>query len=101
MNDPIADAVRAIVDGHIVLARSLAERGHFPAIDVPSSISRVMNDVVDAEGVSLSLRVRELLATYREAEDLVAIGAYKQGSVPRLMRHSSACRIWKSFCANP
>jgi flagellum-specific ATP synthase len=84
MNDPIADAVRAIVDGHIVLARSLAERGHFPAIDVPSSISRVMNDVVDSEGITLSLKVRELLATYREAEDLVAIGAYRHGSVPRL-----------------
>ncbi len=82
--DPIADATRAILDGHIVLSRSLAERGHFPAIDVPASISRVMPEVVDADAVEMSHRVRELLATYREAEDLVSIGAYKEGSVPRL-----------------
>jgi flagellum-specific ATP synthase len=82
--DPIADAVRAILDGHIILSRSLAERGHFPAVDIPRSVSRVMNDVVSPERIVLAQRARELIATHREVEDLLAIGAYKQGSVPRL-----------------
>lgn len=82
--DPIADAVRAILDGHIVLSRNLAERGHFPAVDLPRSVSRVMNDVVPQERIQVAQRARELIATHREVEDLLAIGAYKQGSVPRL-----------------
>jgi flagellum-specific ATP synthase len=84
LSDPIADAVRAILDGHIILSRGLAERGHFPAVDVPRSVSRVMNDVVSPERVTLAQRARELLAAHREAEDLLAIGAYKRGSLPRL-----------------
>ncbi|HEX4353138.1 MAG TPA: FliI/YscN family ATPase [Polyangiales bacterium] len=84
LSDPIADAVRAILDGHIVLSRNLAERGHFPAVDVPRSVSRVMTDVVTQDRVTLAQRARELLATHREVEDLLAIGAYKRGSVPRL-----------------
>ncbi len=84
LSDPIADSVRAILDGHVVLSRDLAERGHYPAIDVPKSVSRVMPQVVDAERMSLALRCRELLATYREAEDLVAVGAYRPGTLPRL-----------------
>lgn len=84
LSDPIADAVRAILDGHVVLSRDLAERGHFPAIDIPKSISRVMTDVTAEEQIELAHRARELLATYREAEDLVAIGAYKEGTLPRL-----------------
>jgi flagellum-specific ATP synthase len=82
--DPIADSVRATLDGHVVLSRSLAERGHFPAVDVPTSVSRVMTEVVDDEHLGLARRARELLASYREVEDLVAIGAYREGSVPRL-----------------
>lgn len=84
MNDPIADAVRAIVDGHIVLSRDMAEKGHFPAIDIPRSISRVMPQVAPTGFVKHGQRARELLATYREAEDLITIGAYKQGTLPRL-----------------
>ena len=84
LSDPIADAARAILDGHIVLGRALAERGHFPAVDVPRSISRVMNDVVSPARMGQAQNARELLSTYREAEDLVAIGAYKRGTVPRL-----------------
>jgi flagellum-specific ATP synthase len=83
LSDPIADAVRAILDGHIVLARNLAERGHFPAVDVPRSISRVMSDVVEPGRIAQAQRARELLATYREVEDLLAIGAYRRGSIPR------------------
>ncbi|MEY4578619.1 MAG: hypothetical protein RL701_3322, partial [Pseudomonadota bacterium] len=84
LSDPIADAVRAILDGHVVLSRNLAERGHFPAVDIPRSVSRVMNDVVTPERVTTAQRARELIATHREVEDLLAIGAYKRGSVPRL-----------------
>jgi flagellum-specific ATP synthase len=84
LSDPIADSVRAILDGHIVLARNLAERGHFPAIDVPRSISRVMSHLVGKPQMGLAQRARELIATYREVEDLLAIGAYRSGTVQRL-----------------
>lgn len=84
LSDPIADAARAILDGHIVLRRALAERGHFPAIDVPSSISRVMPAVTTRARRDQAQRVRSLLAAHREAEDLVAIGAYRAGASPRL-----------------
>lgn len=80
MNDPIGDAVRSIVDGHIVLSRKLAHRGHFPAVDILSSTSRVMRQVAGEEHVRLATQVRELMATYHEAEDLINIGAYKTGS---------------------
>jgi flagellum-specific ATP synthase len=84
LSDPIADTVRAILDGHVVLSRGLAERGHFPAVDLPRSVSRVMTDVVSPERIVMAQRARELLAAHREVEDLLAIGAYKRGSVPRL-----------------
>jgi flagellum-specific ATP synthase len=84
LSDPIADAVRAILDGHIVLSRNLAERGHFPAVDLPRSVSRVMTEVASEERIALAQRARELIATHREVEDLLAIGAYKKGSVERL-----------------
>lgn len=84
MNDPIGDTVRSIVDGHIVLARRLAERGHFPAIDVLQSTSRVMRNVVSPEHFNHALHVREMMAVYNEAEDLINIGAYKSGSNPRI-----------------
>lgn len=80
MNEPIADAVRSILDGHIVLSRSLAHKNHYPAIDVLASISRIMNNIVDKKHQELSRRARELLATYHEAEDLVNIGAYSEGA---------------------
>ena len=84
LSDPIADASRAILDGHFVLSRQLGERGHYPAIDIPRSISRVMSSIVPKEHMRQSLRLRELLATHREAEDLLAVGAYKPGTLPRL-----------------
>ena len=83
-SEPIADAVRAILDGHIFLSREIAERGRFPAVDVPRSLSRVMGHLVSREHADLSLRARELIAAHREVEDLVSIGAYKQGTVKRL-----------------
>ena len=84
LSDPIADAARAILDGHVVLSRKLAERGHFPAIDVSASVSRVMPHLVDKTQFGLSMRARELITSYREAEDLLAVGAYKRGTIQRL-----------------
>ncbi|MCG8557248.1 MAG: FliI/YscN family ATPase [Proteobacteria bacterium] len=84
MSEPVADAARAIMDGHIVLSRQLAERGHHPAIDVAASVSRVMPQVATPKHQQYAARVRELLAAYREAEDLVAVGAYQSGALPRL-----------------
>ena len=84
MNEPIADAVRSTVDGHIVLSRSLAQKGHYPAIDVLSSLSRVMVDIVDHEHLDSAKKLIKVLATYREAEDLINIGAYVDGSDSRI-----------------
>ncbi|MFP4481827.1 MAG: flagellar protein export ATPase FliI [Thermovirgaceae bacterium] len=84
MNEPISDAVRGILDGHITLSRDLATRNHYPAIDVLNSISRIMSDMVSAEQLAAASRLRELLALYREAEELLNLGAYKHGSNPRL-----------------
>lgn len=86
MDDPIADAVRSIVDGHIVLDRGLAQKGHFPAIDVLQSTSRVMRAVVSGEHMQLARSVRENIAVYREAEDLINIGAYRAGANPEIDR---------------
>lgn len=80
MNEPIADTVRSIVDGHIVLSRDLAHKGHYPAIDVLSSISRVMHDIVEGDHLNMARKLVKVLATYREAEDLINIGAYIDGT---------------------
>jgi flagellum-specific ATP synthase len=81
-NEPIADAIRSILDGHIVLSRDLAMRGQYPAIDVSRSISRVMDDIVSPTQLELARRFKAVLATYRKAEDLINIGAYVEGSNP-------------------
>ena len=80
MNDPIGDAVRSIVDGHILLSRKMAAKNHFPAIDITHSASRVMSDIVPEEHWALASRVRNIISTYQEAEDLINIGAYVKGS---------------------
>ena len=84
MNEPVADAVRSILDGHIVLSRQLASANHYPAIDVLQSVSRVMPDVTDQNHYTAASSIRDILATYREAEDLINIGAYVPGSNPRV-----------------
>jgi ATP synthase in type III secretion protein N len=86
MEEPIADEARSILDGHIVLARALAERNHWPAIDVLGSLSRVMGFVVDKEHAQAAARARELLAAYEQKRDLILLGAYKAGSDVRLDR---------------
>ncbi len=80
MNEPIADAARGILDGHIVLSRKLATLGHYPAIDVLESISRVRNDVISKEQKQTSGKIQELLATYKINEDLISVGAYRKGT---------------------
>ena len=93
MNEPITDAVRGILDGHIVLSRALANKGHFPAIDILQSISRVMPDIASKDKLSLAIEARKVLADYKSAEDLISIGAYKQGqnaSVDYAVRHIEA-----------
>lgn len=84
MNEPIADTVRGILDGHFVLSRDLAARGHYPAIDCLPSVSRVMPDIVPRAQVDAASKLRELLAVYRDAEDLIRIGAYVAGSDPKI-----------------
>jgi flagellum-specific ATP synthase len=86
IHDPIADAVRGIADGHIVLSRDLANAGHYPAIDALGSVSRVMNRVVDSGHLDASRKLRALMATWAENEELVRLGAYTQGASPEIDR---------------
>ena len=86
MNEPVADTVRGILDGHIVLSRHLAHRGHYPALDVLQSISRVMPAITSPEQRTAADGLRDILATYKQAEDLINIGAYVDGSNPRIDR---------------
>ena len=83
-NEPIADTVRGILDGHIVLSRALANSNHYPAIDVSASISRLMNEIVSPEHRQLASRIRDILSVYEKNADLIAIGAYKPGSNRKL-----------------
>ena len=80
MNEPVADAVRGILDGHVVLSRQLAHFNHYPAIDVLESVSRLVRDVCTPEEVQLAAKAREILALYRKNEDLISIGAYQKGA---------------------
>ncbi len=84
MDEPVADAVRSILDGHIVLSRSLAHRNHYPAIDVLQSVSRCMPDVIEAAQKEAVAKVLRAMAVYRESEDLVNLGAYARGTNPEL-----------------
>lgn len=86
LSDPVADSVRAILDGHIVLTRDLVARNHFPAIDILQSTSRVMRDVVTPQHHQAARAVTEMVATYRRSEDLITLGAYKPGANERLDR---------------
>lgn len=82
MNEPVADVVRGILDGHIVLSRKLANANHYPAIDILASISRVMTDIIPADQAQKAGFIKRVMSTYRESQDLVSIGAYKAGSNP-------------------
>ena len=80
MNEPVADESRSILDGHIILSRDLASRGHYPAIDVSESVSRVMDNIIEPEHLNASRKLREVLSTYEKERDLILIGAYEEGS---------------------
>ena len=84
MNEPVADTMRGLLDGHIVLSRKIAARGQYPAIDVLESVSRVMSAVSTDEDAAAARRFRELLATYEDARDLIAVGAYREGNDPAI-----------------
>lgn len=100
-NEPIADAVRGILDGHIVLSRELAGRNHYPAIDILQSISRTMPDVTDVEHRRRAAQVREWLATLRDTEDLVSVGAYVRGTTPRIDQALERRERIASFLCQP
>jgi flagellum-specific ATP synthase len=96
-NDPVADAARSVLDGHVWLSRDLANRGQFPAIDVLSSVSRMARDVIDRPHADAAARVRAALAVLRDAQDLIAVGAYAKGSDPavdRAVRARPAIDAW-------
>ncbi|OGQ48033.1 MAG: flagellum-specific ATP synthase FliI [Deltaproteobacteria bacterium RIFCSPLOWO2_02_FULL_46_8] len=84
MNEPVSDEVRSILDGHIVLSRDLAARSHYPAIDVSNSISRVMDSIIDEDHKMASRKLREVVANYEKERDLILIGAYEEGSDPKV-----------------
>jgi FliI/YscN family ATPase len=81
-NEPVSDAVRGLLDGHTILSREIASKGHFPAIDVLQSISRLMPIVADEEHRQAAITVREVMAAYREHLDLISVGAYRSGANP-------------------
>lgn len=97
MNEPVADNVRGILDGHIVLSRDLASRNHYPAIDVLASISRLMNDITQRNQIDAAGRIKELLAVYRDAEDLIRIGAYVEGTDPKIDEARKRIRAIEEF----
>jgi flagellum-specific ATP synthase len=96
-HEPVADTMRGLLDGHLMLVRELAQSGHFPAIDVPASLSRLMPQLVDSRHVDDAIRVRDALVQMREAKDLIEIGAYKSGSNPRLDRALSMSGMIETF----
>jgi flagellum-specific ATP synthase len=92
--DPIADSARAILDGHFVLSRRIAEAGHYPAIDIEASISRVMHEIVPHEHSALARRFKQSLSMFQQNRDLIAIGAYHKGSDPRI---DAAIALWPNM----
>ncbi|HZO22936.1 MAG TPA: flagellar protein export ATPase FliI [Steroidobacteraceae bacterium] len=90
-NDPVADAARAILDGHIVLSRRIAESGQYPAIDIEASVSRAMHEIASPAQIQSARQFRQILATYQQNRDLIAIGAYQRGSDPRV---DNAITLW-------
>ncbi len=101
MNEPVADAVRGILDGHIVLSRSLAHFNHYPAIDILESVSRLTRDVCTPEEVELAGRAREHLALYRKNEDLISIGAYQKGANAALDEAIARHELLRNFLRQP
>jgi flagellum-specific ATP synthase len=99
--DPIADAARAILDGHIVLSRQVADSGLFPAIDIEASVSRAMLNIVDATQLAVTRALKELYSTHRRNRDLIALGAYERGSDPKIDRAIAAHEPLRDFLRQP
>ncbi len=97
LNDPVGDAVRSIVDGHIVLSRKLANRGHYPSVDVLESVSRVMRDIVSSDHLSMREKFVNVMATYRDAEDMILIGAYADGTDSKIDDAKSKMHLINNF----
>ena len=95
--EPIPDAVRAILDGHIILSRDLADHDHYPAIDILQSSSRVMHDIVPVQHMKAARKMKEIYSTYKKMEDLINIGAYKNGSDPKIDRAISMVDSMNEF----
>jgi FliI/YscN family ATPase len=100
-NEPIADAVRSILDGHIILSRDLGAAGHYPAIDILNSVSRLTSDLASPEQKNAMTKVREAMATYRRTEDLIQLGAYVSGSNPKVDAAVRARPIMEAFLKQP
>ena len=100
-NEPIADAVRGILDGHVVLSRDMASRNHYPAIDILQSVSRTMPDVTTPAHRAKAGKLREWLATLRDSEDLVSVGAYVAGSNPRIDEALAKREVVAGFLRQP
>jgi flagellum-specific ATP synthase len=100
-NEPISDAVRAILDGHVVLSRDLASRNHYPAIDVLRSVSRTMPDVTEAPHREKAGVVRGWMAAIRDTEDLVSVGAYVPGANPKVDEARARAEAIDSFLCQP
>ena len=83
-NEPVSDAVRGLLDGHVILSRALASKGHYPAVEILGSISRLMNDIVDPQVQQAAITIRDAIATFQDNEDLINIGAYRQGTNPKI-----------------
>ncbi|MBE3070779.1 MAG: FliI/YscN family ATPase, partial [Planctomycetes bacterium] len=101
MNDPIADCMRSLLDGHVVLTRRLAERGHYPAVDILQSVSRLMASCTSREHYLAAQRLKAIYATYQDAEDLINIGVFKPGSNPRVDTAISLIDHVNAFLAQP
>jgi flagellum-specific ATP synthase len=92
--DPIADSARAILDGHVVLSRRIAEAGQYPAVDIEASVSRVMHEIIPHDHAELARRFRQTLGVYQQNRDLINIGAYQKGSDPRI---DQAIELWPAM----
>ncbi len=101
MNDPVADCVRSLLDGHLVLSRKLAEQGHYPAVDILQSISRLQNGIIPREFLAAAQKFRAIYATYRDAEDLINIGAFSPGSNRRIDKAVSLIDRVNEFLIQP
>jgi flagellum-specific ATP synthase len=100
-NEPVADAVRSILDGHIILSRELGAAGHYPAIDVLSSVSRLTSDLAGTDQKNAVSKLRDAMATYGRTEDLINLGAYVAGASPKVDARFGSAKAWRASSSSP